>query len=247
MALDVEQRVRHQADVQVEVPGGRIPEPGSALPAHPDALTVRHAGRYGDVQGLSYRIWRALVHHGNFVIDLLAGVAHRLFEEYRYLDLDILAAGLESLPGAARASAGGAAEYRMEKLGEVRAERPEIVAGRGSPPGRRLEVLLVSPTVAAQFIVFRPTLLVFEDFPGLRHFLELVLRIFLGVEVRVILPREAAVGGLYFAGLGFRWHAEYVVIVLEFHLRAGMVSVFPIDTPSQRSIIHQGLRRVNGA
>ena len=141
--------------------------------------------------------------------------------------LDVLAAfaggGAPARP--LEAEAGKAATLARKVGVEEVAEIAESGGLAGAPAGLRLVLaskllLALDPLpVGAELIILRPFLGIAEHFVGLVDQLEAVRSLGVFVDVRVILARQPAVGGLdLLLGRGAR-DAEGLVIVLE--LRRG--------------------------
>src|SRR5690606_22470712 len=88
----------------------------------------------------------------------------------------------------------------------------------GLPAGRRLEGL-AGVAVLANLVVLGAFLRAFQDLVSLDYLFETVFCAGLFVYIRMVLTRQAAVGGLDRLVIGRGLHAEGRVIVLELHGR----------------------------
>src|SRR5690606_11894007 len=195
-----EQRVRREADVEVEIAVRPSAEAGAALPGEAQPLAVGRAARNAHADALLAQLQPALgaaegpAAHG--------GAAARL--------------------EAARA----ANAERLEEVGEIdvverraagRPARAEALAEGAEPVLRGTEVL--AGAEAAEIVVGGALLLVAQRLVGLGDLLETLLRVRLLGDVRVVLAGEAAVGLLDLVLGGAALDAEDLVVVLVLHFR----------------------------
>ena len=142
----------------------------------------------------------------------------------------------DTLAGGGVLLAEAAAPAAEDGVEEIREVAFEVVAARAAgalPARRRFETAAAraapAGAILSQLIVFRAPVRILKDLVRFGDFLELFFRAFLGIHVRVILARKLAVSRLDIFRLRVRLHAEYLVVVLEFH------SAFNPENLSRRS------------
>ena len=139
--------------------------------------------------------------HSGVDLDLAGDPERRLRQVDLEPDQRVLAAAYPRPRSAAlRAAHALAAEERVHDVGEREAR---ALAEAGGPAER-----------VAAAVVRRPLLRVREHLVGARDLLEVLLRLRIGVDVGVVLPREPPVGLLDGVGVRVAGHTEEVVQVL---------------------------------
>ena len=177
----------------------------AALPGQPDHLPRPDAGRDADLELAPVHLDALLAARvGQLQRDrqLRAGVAGRL--------------GTTPRPRTA-------AKQRLEEIAETAAAEVllEAEALATKPAGaeirRRPEILARAVALRLELVVGRALFLVAQHFVGLVDGLEPLLGPGFLADIRVVLARQPAVGGLDFRLAGRRLDAEGVVVVLELH------------------------------
>ena len=155
---------------------------------------------------------------GHLECEMLRRIADQILEKHRQFHFQVLPTPL--LFTIRRSLGPGSPEYGLEEIREP-GLRPGLGIGktaRGSPTGRWLErVFTMLLAVCTQLIVISPLGGILEHLVRLGHFLELGLGIRMVADIRVILASEATIGRLDGRLVGTGLHAEYPVVILEFH------------------------------
>ncbi len=110
----------------------------------------------------------------------------------------------------------------FEQVLEVGPLELPLVERKGATPAG-LTAPAFPANIGAQLVVFRPFPGILEDVIGFPDFLKFLLGIRLVADVRVVLSGQLLIGAPDLLCAGVRFHAHYVVIVLELHA----MPVFP--------------------
>ena len=160
---------------------------------------------------------------------LLLTALKRFFQEQCQAGVNILtphAHGMtlatETAPKAGTGSTAPATtEDFLKKVTELSRIGSSIAAptktGRTLPAGRTLKRPVFPGPVFPELVVFGSFLGVFQYFVGLADVLEHGIGVLFLADVRMVFPRQLAVGLLDFLGGGRLAHTEHGVIVLEIH------------------------------
>src|SRR6266480_3158705 len=206
VAGHLEQRVRAQRDVQVEIARRAAIGARPALAGEPQLFAVGDAARDARADAASIEL------------ELALGAARGFLQADVDIDRVVLAAE-RHVPRAAKAATAAATECaeRLEQVGQV--DAAEVLAGVAAealvPIGRRTEVL--PGAVRAEAVEGGALFLVPERLVRLGHFLELLLGVRLLRDVGVVLAREPAVGLLDVLVARAALDAQELVIVLVLH------------------------------
>src|SRR3984957_9842772 len=219
-----EQRVRSQADIQIEIAVASAIETLTPLARHPQSLPV--AGAFGNarLEGVGHAVHlplRVVLGHVQVKIDFgdVIGIGYR----DRHRDLIVLSRH-RSLSTAATA----AATQALEQLRQVQSFGGKGVVPRGLPVllpvGRRPNLL--SGPLLPELIVGGTLVGILESLVGLGHFLEFFFRAgFLG-NVRMVLARQPPVSLLDLLFGGAALEPEDGVVIFVFHTNFLVAALF---------------------
>jgi len=217
MSVRPVQRMRTQADVEVQIAIAPAIQPLAALARQAQTLAIGRTLRNARPDSAGHAMQPALlIVFGHVQIEIDLRAVEGLIDADRDRDLIVVAGHRHARPAPARTAADPTAAQMCEQIGQIdiigREGRPAVLL---LPARRRLEFL--PGGVAPELVVGGALLGILERLIRLGDFLEFLLGTGLLGDIGMVFARQPAISLLDIVVAGTAFQTEAGVVVLVFH------------------------------